>query len=78
MVWSILMDGTEDVDAWIDVRQVGLAELPEPQRSFLTLLTQGYTANEAKELLGLSGTTTQLKRDALLTLTRLVNGERVV
>lgn len=73
-VWSILLDGSEDVDEVVDV-QVGLARVPEPQRTFLVALSEGYTARDALSMAGLTGNQTRVKRDAISRLVREVNGE---
>lgn len=73
-VWSVLFDGSEDIDEQIDV-QVGLARLPLPQRTFLVYLSQGYTASFAMQRAGLTGNQTRVKREVLRQLTASINGE---
>lgn len=73
MVWSILIEGSEDIDELIDI-QVGLARLPLPQRTFLVLLSQGYPAAYAMKQAGIKGNSTRWKWEALKQVTRFING----
>lgn len=73
-VWAIMSEGSEDPDELIDVA-VGLARLPQPQRTFLLVLAWGYTARVAKKVSGLRGNQTRLKYEVLNRLTEEINGE---
>jgi hypothetical protein len=73
-VWSILLDGSEDLDELIDI-QVGLDLLPSNERVFLDFLRAGYTGATAMREAHMTGNQTRLKRQVLEHLTRLMNGE---
>jgi hypothetical protein len=77
LVWIILTEGGNSVEEELDVR-VGLSFLPTPQRTFLTLLSQGQTATYAARKVGLKGNLTTIKVKAVKALTDVINGTQVV
>jgi hypothetical protein len=72
-VWEILSEGTDAVEELGDV-QVGLQRLPDKQRTYLNLLANGWTGSAAMRASGLTGNQTRQKREAIIELTRLING----
>ncbi len=74
-LWELLIEGSsEDADELIDL-QVGLTHLPPDQALFLVRLGQGYTAVQAMSEAGIKGNQTRLKRDILMRLTEVINGD---
>jgi len=73
LVWSVLTEGSEDVDELLDV-QVGLTHLPPAESTFIVRLGQGYTGEQAMSESGLKGNQTRLKQGILMKLTEIVNG----
>lgn len=74
-LWSILLDGSDDVDELIDL-QVGLDMLPIQERVFLDYIREGYTGAEALRESGLKDKhQTQAKRKVLKHLAKLMNGD---
>jgi hypothetical protein len=72
-VWKILTEGSEVPEEEADVR-VGLGKLSSRQSIFLNLLANGWTGKSAMRAAGLMGNQTRNKREAIMELTRLING----
>lgn len=72
-VWSILVDGAEDIDELIDM-ETALEKLSPPKRFFLILLGQSYSVREAMGLAGIKGNQTLIKYEVLGQLVAYMNG----
>ena len=74
-VWSILVNGSDDLDEVIDIRQA-MHSLTAQEQTFLTLLASGQTGKYAMHEARLRGNQTTLKQRCLTRMAAVLdNGE---
>jgi hypothetical protein len=76
-IWSILIGesvASFGVDEAIDLK-MALAKMPPVQQSFLVMISQGYKVAEVMRRLEITENQTRFRREALMKLTALMNGE---
>lgn len=74
-VAALLRVEDEDIEGVVDLI-IAIEQMPEPTRTFLVYVHQGYSILDAMEKAGVHGNSTRVWHAALEQLTQLMNGER--